>query len=102
MPRIARGQPLSFINAGDKYQVCVEKHCGCFVCKGKEILLLLLLLLLYLLLLLLLLVLLIFFRWWSKMQVAGLMWSNTVVVCKGKMAAELDTDVQVKFELLVE
>ena len=33
----------------------------------------------------------------SKMQMTGLMWSNTVVVCKGKMAAELDTDVQVKF-----
>ena len=27
----------------------------------------------------------------------GLMWNNTVVVCKGKLAAELDTDVQVKF-----
>ena len=23
------------------------------------------------------------------------MWSNTVIVCKGKMAADLDTDVQV-------
>ena len=33
----------------------------------------------------------------SKMQTTGLMWNNTVVVCKGKMAAELDTDVQVKF-----
>lgn len=27
---------------------------------------------------------------------AGLMWSNTVIVCKGKMAAELDMDVQVE------
>ena len=50
----------------------------------------------------LLLVLLIPCCYWSKMQMTGLMWSNTVVVCKGKMAAELDTDVQVKFELLVE
>ena len=26
---------------------------------------------------------------------AGLMWSNTVIVCKGKVAAELDMDAQV-------
>jgi len=30
----------------------------------------------------------------TREKEAGLMWSNTVVVCKGKMAAELDTDVQ--------
>ena len=61
------------------------------VCKCKKVLLLPLLM-----------VLLTICCWWSKMQCTGLMWSNTVVVCKGKMAAELDTDVQVKFELLVE
>jgi len=30
----------------------------------------------------------------TREKEAGLMWSNTVIVCKGKMAAELDMDVQ--------